>query len=122
MVRETSIAAYAAVQASGLVARLNRIVYNTFYETGPMTSAECYSKMSWMGSDQRGNIRARVHELVKMKLLKELGKRKCSKTGNTVYFYDVTSNYPDSIELPKRHKCHHCDGRGYTLEFNDRFC
>lgn len=68
----------------------------------------------WGGSDQRGNIRARVHELRNMGLLTELGKRKCTVTGMTVLLYDVTDKVPQKTARPERIECPHCGGKGYV--------
>lgn len=115
LVRDTSIEAYRKVQESGYVARWNRLVYNTFYEHGPLTSAECYELMNVGLSDQCGNVRARVHENRKMDILQELGKRECSVKGNTVYYYDVTDREPKKIVKEKsvKIKCNHCKGKGH---------
>jgi len=113
VVRETSIEAYHSLLSSGWIARKNQEVYRVFFEHGPLTSAECYSLLGWKGSDQRGNVRARVHELKNDGYLKEIGKRVCSVTQNTVYFYDVTSKCAEKRPKPTKIECPHCKGTGF---------
>lgn len=115
MIRSTSKKAYKEINESGWVSRKARQVYNKFYESGPMTSAECYNAIPNRGTDQRGNIRARVNELFNMGLLKEIGKRRCSITAKTVIVWDVTNKLPTKKQKPIKEPCPHCKGSGHFI-------
>lgn len=87
-----------------------------FAKHGPMTSAECYDLLGWRGTDQRGNIRARVNELVESGSLEERPKRKCTITNKKVYVWGWTGKEPTKKPKDDKIKCEVCNGKGFLLQ------
>lgn len=61
-------------------------------------------------------VRARLNELREIGVAQEVGKRECRVTHQNVILWDVTRSLPLKLERPRKKKCHHCHGRGYTME------
>jgi len=95
MARQTSVEAYRAVRDCGWIAKTQKQIYEVVYESGPMTSGECFWEMHG-GKPQRAisQSRARFTELREMGLLAEVGKRECAVTGRRVILWDVTTKAP----------------------------
>ena len=77
------------------------LVYEIIFEKGPMTGGEVVAILTG-GRGITSQARSRINELVKVGLVVEVGKRKCSVTGQVALLWDVTANLP--TKPPKREK------------------
>lgn len=101
MVRQTSIDVFHKIKDQGLVGRMQFLVYEIIFEKGPMTGGEVVAILTG-GRGITSQARSRINELVKVGLVVEVGKRKCSVTGQVALLWDVTANLP--TKPPKREK------------------
>lgn len=105
MVRDTSIAAYHQLLATGKLSERRKSVLLTVMEHGPMTSNECFDTMASKGGMRLrfdSNTRARFTELREMGLLAEVGRRVCRVTAQTVILWDINPQVPPSIPKLER--------------------
>lgn len=117
MVRETSVEAYRTIKENGLLSRRRWEAYEALFDCGPATATEVFNHMTPKGKSMvASNVRARLGELRDMGCVKEVGEKVESSTGATVILWDVTRGLPAKYEKPKKKKCPHCRGRGYTEE------
>lgn len=102
MVRDTSVAAWEAVNRSGYVTKQKRVIYNGLYEHGPATGSELFHKLDLGTVSNQSNILTRLGELREMGIVMELPeKRLCNITKQTVIVWDVTSNHPRPLPVRK---------------------
>lgn len=95
--RETSIEAYKANLASGLIPKRRQDIYTLLYERGPLTQNEAVR--IYMKDSPTVNARSlgtRFSELVRMGLIKEIGKRADAVSGHLCILYEVT----DGLVIP----------------------
>jgi len=103
MVRDTSIDAYYSIKHSGKVSKLQKYFYTLLFDNGPCTARHLFDIGVTRGKNTASpnlNIHARIFELKKMGLVKEVGAVICPKTLKKVTLYDVTCN-PVPLEKPK---------------------
>lgn len=98
MIRETSKKSYREIKENGLLSRRRFQVYKTVYKYGPMTGGEIFERLKIGRANS--NISARLNELRKMGVVKEVGNKICESTSMTVILWDATSNLPS--KLPER--------------------
>lgn len=115
-VRQTSIETYRQIKAEGLLSDRRFEVYATVFKHGPMTAGQASMQLSGKGRMWGGNIHARLNELKDFGVMRELGTTICPVTQRQVILWDVTSRLPVKSEKPKRTKCKHCQGKGFTEE------
>lgn len=119
MVRRTSIEAYNAIRDQGLLSKRRWEVYDILFKNGPLTANEAFYKL-YQGKlgpvNAASNSAARFSELRDRGVIYEVRERTCRITGMTVIEWDVTDKLPLRFEKPKRYKCKHCGGKGYTEE------
>ena len=121
MTRKTSIEVYHKIRNQGLLSRRRLEVYATVWEYGPMTSAEAFRVMNRNAPIKNiTQSRARFTELRDLGVFEELGEKICSVTGHKAILWEVTDRLPIKYEKPVRHKCPHCDGKGYMEERQTR--
>lgn len=114
-VRETSVAAFLAIQESGLLSRRRLEVYEVLSPDGPLTATQIAERMRGHKSSSVGaNVHARLCELREMDAVEELGTITCPITNMTVILWDVTGRLPIKRKKIERVQCHHCFGRGYV--------
>jgi DNA-binding transcriptional regulator GbsR (MarR family) len=97
------------MQDEGLLSKKRWEVYKALYASGPCTAGELFSKSSGL---VKGSVCARLTELREQGVVKEIGLKKCSFTGNSVILWDVTNQLPikykkDQNTLTRKHllKC-----------------
>jgi hypothetical protein len=88
MTRETSIAAYHAVEDSGLVSRMRLVVLKILAEHGPLTANEL--RQHGDPKINSGIYTTRFSELRRMGLIYEVEQRPCAITGVTAISWDLT--------------------------------
>jgi len=111
LVRDTSIEVYHKIKENGLLQTVEFAVYEAIFFHGPLTIKEaCRLLPDWPET----SVSPTFARLKKRGSIKEIEKRPCRITGNTAYSCEVTKNLPLKLEKPKREKCSHCDGKGYT--------
>lgn len=90
--RQTSRAAYDAIERSGLLSQRRLEVYQALFHHGPLTGKELYRMMKRVKNnpDLHDTFQQRLSELVQMGLARELGTKICSVTGHNVILWDVT--------------------------------
>lgn len=98
MTRRTSAAAYAQIQASGLLPKQRWAVYTTLYHHGPMTAMELRDKH--LNTREYLHAWKRLSELRDRKVLAEVGQAVCPITGKMAILWDVTEHLP--VEPEKR--------------------
>lgn len=119
MTRQTSIDAYNTIKENGMLAKRRWEVYSILFSHGPMTGNQI---IQYVGKIQNtGSIKTRLSELRDRGVVVELGTVKDPITGVTVILWDVTKNLPIKLDKPRRTKCPHCGGKGYTQEQQTRF-
>lgn len=99
MIRETSLDAYAAIKASGLLSKRHWQVYETLFNNGPLTGREVFNKIDSEGFTT--HTAARLTELRNMGCIKEVGTKVCSITGMRVIEWAVTDELPKKFEKKK---------------------
>lgn len=106
MPRDTSIEAYAAVEASEFVDKTKWDVYRCLYEHGPLTQNEVWVRL---GSPQKkDSYSPRFSVLVQMGVIADLGVRPCTVTHRKCHYYDVTSKLPEKPVVPVRKSAWAC--------------
>jgi hypothetical protein len=115
MVRQTSIEAYRRIEAEGLLSRKRWEVYSALFEYGPATGMELLERMN-RRSKVDSQVRARLNELREMGLAREVGRRVCSVTNQTVILWDVTDAMPHPVRKVHEVPCPVCSGRGTIRE------
>ena len=88
MTRDTSIEAYNAIVAGGLLNRMRTVVYRSLYEHGPATGHEMDELLATQDAHKR------LPELREAGVVREVGRRPCSVTGRNAILWDVTSRLP----------------------------
>lgn len=117
-VRQTSLWAYEEIKANGLLSERRWQVYDVLFRFGPLTGNEILSHLKREYGVFAGNapsIVSRCGELRAMGCVQEVRQRACSVTGMKVIEWDVTDRLPLKLDKPKKKKCPHCDGKGYTV-------
>src|SRR5687768_4770729 len=89
--RQTSIQAYKKIQQNGLLSQNRLLVYRALYEWGPCTAGELSIHLMPM---RHAAVSARLSELVRWKVAKEVGTKTCTKSGHTCLVFDVTDKLP----------------------------
>lgn len=96
MVRDTSIAVYHEIEASGLLSKKRSEVLKIIAENGPLTGAQ----VSQLHGQIHGTntisetVRNRITELCEWGVVEETGKGPCPITGREVIIWDLTGNLP----------------------------
>ena len=95
--RQTSIDCYHQIKANGLLSKRRFEVYEAIFKNAPCTSSE-----AMVGNLNSTNVlsqsRARFTELRELGVIKEIGVKECSVTGQTVIEWDLTDNLPTKPE------------------------
>lgn len=115
MIRDTSIEAYNKIKRDGLLSERRWQVYDILYEIGPATGGEIFRHMKKKYGPTiptNSNVTTRLGELRHFGVAMEIGKRKCTMTGQMVILWDVTSKLPLKFDKPEKTKCAHCNGTG----------
>jgi hypothetical protein len=103
-VRETSRAAFHSICESGVLSRARLQTYKNLYEFGPCTASELFYHSNRGRNPSHSNITTRLGELRDMECVSEVGKRKCSVTGETVLVWAVNGNHPKKLEKTDTYK------------------
>jgi hypothetical protein len=82
--------AYRKIKAQGLLNNMRWAVYNALFHDGPATAKELCKDNPAI----EDNGWKRLSELKDLGVVKEVGRRKCSITGQTTTVWDVTSKTP----------------------------
>jgi len=95
MTRETSIAVYRELEASGALSRLRLVVAKDIAENGPTTQAETWSRLS-AGKSQRykDSYSPRFVDLQAMGVIETVGERPCAVSKKTCLAWDLTGKMP----------------------------
>ena len=101
-VRATSFNAYSAAMASGLITRLEKVVYKHVYENQGATGAVAQYEVADVYGDMNRSFGPRFATLVKRQLLYEAGKKTRPSTGREVLAYRTTDNLPIALTTPSR--------------------
>lgn len=101
--QQTSIAAYAAAENSGLLGQLQLEVLKVIVENGPLTQGETWSEF-FLEKRQRHDVCPRFAELVKKGVIANVGTRKCRYTGVEGNIYIATGQVPNKLEKMKTKK------------------
>ena len=101
--KATSISTYNEIKNNGHLSAKRFQVYDLFYEFGNMTGSQVSKiyKSRFPSSKTSETIRNRITELVKMKVVDELGTTSCEDSGREVTLYGLNDNLPIKLELPK---------------------
>jgi hypothetical protein len=93
--RETSIEAYRAIMANGVMNRRAQQVYHVLFYHGPLTQTECW-KYIQIESEQipQHSISPRFAQMERRAVIRPVGKRPCGITGIKCLEWDVTANLP----------------------------
>jgi hypothetical protein len=86
--RQTSIKAFHAVSASGVISARRKQAYQYLYDHGPLTGSELCKIAGVPG------LWKRLSELRRMKLVMEIGERICTISNQKCIEWDVTANMP----------------------------
>lgn len=97
----TSVAAYQAIESSGMLSRAKWEVYKKLYESGPMTRNELDTALAPVGK-VNPTFSRRLVELERLGVAQRVGTRKCSKTGFDCDAWDVTDRIPATGKVPSR--------------------
>lgn len=106
MIRDTSINAYHEIESRGLLSERRMEAYRLLFNHGPCTAMELRSLMPKGVVDSQ--IRARLNELRKLGVAKEIGTKRCSITSMEVIIWDVTSHIPTKILKDRPQLCLMC--------------
>ncbi|ANS04988.1 hypothetical protein [uncultured Mediterranean phage] len=101
-VRATSFDAYNAAMASGMITRLEKVVYKYVYENQGATGAVAQYEVADVYGDINRSCGPRFATLVKRQLLYEAGKKIRASTGREVLAYRTTDNLPIALTTPPR--------------------
>jgi len=101
-VRATSFNAYSAAMASGMITRLEKVVYRHVYENQGATGAVAQYEIADVYGDMNRSFGPRFATLVKRQLLYEAGKKIRASTGREVLAYRTTDNRPIALTTPPR--------------------
>ena len=118
--RDTSVEAYNKIKSNGLLGKMQFEVYHAVYNFGPCTSAEAYVHMNKSALTPITQSRARFTELRNKGVLKELGMRDCTVTGQHVIVWEVTKELPK--KLPRKLKTKEEFKNGYKKALDDVVC
>jgi hypothetical protein len=95
--RTTSLEAYEAIRASGVLGDRTWQTYDTLFRHGPLTQAECWRRLAGGQLPQR-SITPRFAQLLRMGFVRYLtnddgsvAKRKCGVSGKLCMVWDVTT-------------------------------
>jgi hypothetical protein len=89
--RPTSIAAYNAIKANGLLRGLQWKVYNTLSGYDAMTASEA---AQWIPGHRINSINPRFAELQRKGVIRAVGERRCSVTGRQTVAWEITDQLP----------------------------
>lgn len=97
MARQTSVAAYYAIQQDGTISKQQQRIYAKLFHHGPLTATECLLLIDadMKSAGMKGvnmNTRTRFGELRDRGVLYEVQTRTCKETGVNVIEWDVTVN------------------------------
>jgi hypothetical protein len=95
-VRHTSIDAYNAIQANGILTGLRWEVYDLLYKHGPLTQGEVAQRSSRKHNPH--SISPRFAELERAGAIRVVGTRRCVVTFVQCHVWDVTSDVPVVIK------------------------
>lgn len=101
MARETGAEAYRRIQASGLLGRLQLLVYRILCDEGALTSGEVDAAVSKRTGKISRSGSPRLPELVTRGLVEERRKRKCRASGMSVLEYAII---PGAVPKAKTRK------------------
>ena len=97
--RPTQVAAFKNIKENGLLSRMRFLVYQAIYwlqdDQQGVTSGELDRFISRQIATWTRSPSPRLSELVRLGVIEEIGKRKCSVTGQTVIEYRTTDNLPN---------------------------
>ena len=119
IIRETSREAYKKIKENGLLSLRRFQVYEALCRVEPATGGEVFQEMKrlyGMTIPTNSNTTTRLGELRERGVAAEDGERDCSVSGYKAHIWVVTGKLPAEPPKEAREKCHHCDGRGYTLD------
>ncbi len=104
--RQTSREAFSTIREMGILSRRRLDVYEALLGIGPATATQVANVMPGRKSSSVGaNVHARLGELVKMNLVREIKEAECPVTGMTVIYWDVKdpSGFKPFVK-PESHK------------------
>lgn len=109
MVRQTSVEAYKTIDKLGLLSLRRWQVYHSLFVHGPLTGGEVFVKCrdEFPGQFQKmlnSNVITRLGELREMGVVKEIGEKKCSISGQNVILWDVTADLPRKLDQKSKPK------------------
>jgi len=122
MARQTSIDAY-KIKSEGLLSERRWQVYDVLYEIGPATGGEvfkAFKKKYGVLVPTNSNTITRLGELRNCGVVKEIGTRECTVSGQNVIVWQVTDKLPVKFKKEERIKCKHCNGKGYSIQQQSR--
>jgi len=105
MIRDTSIGSYREIEDNGLLSRARFIIYEILFSDGPLTAGEIFTILKDEGGPHsvvKGSVCARLTELRRSGVVREVSKRICSTTGMTAIVWDVTSKLPTKFKKSYR--------------------
>ncbi len=98
--RQTSLAAYLAIQKSGVLSRCRWQVYDYLFHHGPLTSAQVDAQLR--GGEVRPSFGKRLPELESLGVVYRVRIGTCPITGNQSYVWGVTDFIPEEgAKLPR---------------------
>ena len=86
--------AYREIEANGLLSRMRFRVYDLLFRDGPLTQREVDVRL---GTDSGHK---RVSELVERRVVRAVGERSCSVSGQLAVEWDVTDGLPVEPQKP----------------------
>lgn len=101
MTRQSSIDVWKEINNGGYIGRKQLQVYNVIYKHGPMSGAEVSKFMRIAGQRKNlesENVRNRITELVKLGIVREIGRDICPISNRSVLFFEVSGEMP-AIQL-----------------------
>jgi hypothetical protein len=102
MTRDTSLSAYDAAMTSGMITRLEKVVYKHVYENQGATGSVAQYEVTAAYGDMNRSFGPRFATLVKRQMLCEVGRKIRSSTGREVLAYRTTDNLPIALPKPPR--------------------
>jgi hypothetical protein len=95
--RQTSLAAYNEIKASGLLSRMRWIVYDHLYHHGPLTRTEVDLHLK-RDDEVNPSYHKRLSELERAGVVTTVGRKTCSITGKECELWDVTDALPVPVD------------------------
>ena len=115
MTQRTSVEAFNTIKENGLLGGMQFQVYEFIQNHGPCTQNEALRHLAIRGKNT-GSISTRFSELKRKEVIEECGEKQDEKSGMQTILWRTTTKLPIKFEKPKRYKCPHCNGKGYTQE------